>query len=74
MQIFLIRLFGPRLRYVTAAERMRGCGNGYRASNRSMSGHDIRAGWERRLSHFRHIQTTWCRKLRSALELPVIAK
>ena len=74
MRVFRIRLFGSRLRYVTAARRMRGCGNGYRASNRSMSGHDIHARWERRLSHFRHTPTTWCRKLRSAVALPVMPK
>lgn len=74
VQIARIRLFGPRLRYVTVAGRMRGCGSGYRASSRSIPAQDIRARWERRLSHFRHTPMTWCRKFRSALALPVMPK
>ena len=56
VQIARIRLFGPRLRYVMVAGRMRGCGSGYRASSRNSRPRLSTPA--RQLSHFRHTLTT----------------
>jgi hypothetical protein len=61
-----IRLFGPRLRYVTGEERMRGCGSGYRSSSRFIPAQDVDARCERRLNHIRHTPMTRYQKLQTA--------
>ena len=63
VRISRIRLFGPRLRYVTGEVRMRGWGSGYRSSSRLIFSTDIHARCERRLSHFRHAPMTRTEKL-----------